>query len=189
LAWFYDTVSNLDGPHQSFVLGAHLEGRTRVEFVRSVYSWFAKLDPLWKVSLRPFARGREDPALVLASVDVREDGSVGPPWWPALLTQAAEGAAWSRKSDRLIRDLNELPADAVWVLRWTFERPEEAKDRFHVLRFAQRRFATVQRSEAPRMLVALTICQKMPALALSLERMGVLDVGVYADAGRAAHTI
>jgi hypothetical protein len=189
LAWFYDTVDHLDGPHQAFVLGAHMQGRARIDFVRAVYHWFAHVEPTWKITQRPFFRGKDDPAVVLASVDVHDDGSLGPPWWPALFAQASDSSAWLREPDGVFRNLQELPADAAWALQWIFERPDEARDRFRVLRFAQRRFATVPRADAPRLLLALTVCREMPALALSLERMGVLDVGVYADIGRAARTL
>jgi hypothetical protein len=189
LAWFYDTVDHLDGPHQALALGAHLQGRPRIDFVHAVYHWFVQVEPTWKISARPFVRGNEDPAVVLASVDVHDDGSLGPPWWPALFAQASDSGAWVREPDGVFSSLQERPADAAWALQWLFERPDEARDRFRVLRFAQRRFATVQRADAPRMLIALTVCREMPALALSLERMGVLDVGVYADIGRAARTL
>jgi hypothetical protein len=183
LAWFYDVVEHLDQGRQAFVLGSHTRGQ---EQLKTVYRWFAEVEPSWRISVRPLFRPAFDPSLVLASLDVDASGAAGPTWWPALLEKVSD-SGWPDNPDRVVRDLRERPADAAWVLAWIFDKPQQAFDRFRMLRFAQRRLAGVPKAEAPRAAIILHAFLEMPALCLALERMGLRTPEAFAQIASVAH--
>ena len=187
MAWFYDTVDHLDPARQRFALGAHLKGKPRIEFVRRVYKAFAEIDNGWKLPVRPFFRPALDPALVLASIDVDGEKAAGRGWTPALLDAAVAEDSWPEKPERLVKGGSHQVADAAWLMQWIYANPRQARGRFDLLRFAQRRLAGS--AAAPDALLALMTLRDMPALALALERMGVSDAALYAAAGRCARTL
>jgi hypothetical protein len=53
LAFFFDAASRLDAPRQHVLLGGHLEGRARLDFVDRVYSRFRSFDETWRLRDQP----------------------------------------------------------------------------------------------------------------------------------------
>lgn len=186
LAYFYDTVASLPADRQRFVLGAHLTPDEQRSFVRAIYRAFVTIDPTWRVEIRPFYRPDFDGLVALLALDVRPDGTVGPDWWPAVLARVTRTQDWPAGPDATPGDLRAQPADARWLFEWVFA-ASDARDRFALLRFAQRVFASAPREAAPAMETALRGLRDMPALLLGLERMGVRDVALLATLARAAH--
>lgn len=179
LAYFYSIVADLDERRRAFVLGQHLPAKARVKFVERIYRKFVALDPSWKIEESPFVRPDFDPQVVFALVDVTPEGTIGPSWWPSLFDRARGSAIWSEAPDRTIRALKQEAADALWLISWVFDVPEESAGRFRMLRFAQRQFASQPRNAAPAMAVALGSLGEVPVLPLALERMGIRDPALY----------
>ena len=184
LAYFYDLVDHLDDSHRAFVMGDHLAAAARPRFVRRVYER-APASPEWNINDRPFYRPLLDAGVVLPFVDVN-GGTAGPAWWPSLLQHAADGGDWPTRADRVLSDIKEQPADAPWLLEWIFESPKDSVNRYRLLRFAQRVLASAPREDALNVELALRTQRELPALAGALERMGVSEPSLYADASAAA---
>lgn len=184
LAYFYDLVDHLDASHRAFVMGDHLAAAARPRFVRRVYER-APASPEWNINDRPFYRPLLDAGVVLSLVDVN-GGAAGPVWWPSLLQHAAEGGDWPTRADRVLPDIKEQPADAAWLLEWIFESPKDSANRYRLLRFAQRVLASAPREDALNVELALRTQRELPALAGTLERMGVADPSLYATMAAAA---
>jgi hypothetical protein len=183
LAYFYDTAVRLDEPARSALLGGHLAGpgqsSDRLRFMKRTSDAFAKFAPMWRVRERPFFRPMVDPALVLATVNFRADGTAGPSWWTALLERAFGRCSWNRAAAPL--GARPAAADANWLLRWVFEKSGTPADRLAALRLLQRRFAGAPAAAAGDLEIALCARLHLPALVLALDRMGVERPAVYAD--------
>ena len=189
LAYFYSVVAQLDETRQAFVLGKHVAVKDRVPFVDRIYRQFASLDSGWVLEIAPFLRPDFDPQVVFALVDVTDQGTIGPAWWPSLLERALGDSVWDDTPDRTLRALEDQPADALWLISWVFAQPTEAAQRFRMVRSAQRLFAGQPRSAAPAVGVALASVLERPVLHQSLERLGVRDPGVHELMARARRSL
>lgn len=189
LAFFFDAASRLDPARQQFLLGAHLDGKARAEFVDRIYSRFRSFDATWRLRDQPLQFRPFDPAIAIAFVDVAEDGTIGPDWWRSLLERVTGSTDWPERPDQTLRRLRETPADAGWLLSWLFDRPEDARERFELVRYLQRQFPDLPRERAHDVELALRTRREMPGLALSLERMGVSDPALVGRMGRGARRL
>jgi hypothetical protein len=182
-------VAQLDERRQAFVLGKHLPVLDRVRFVDRIYRQFVPLDFGWMLETAPFLRPDFDPQVAFALVDVTDQGTVGPSWWPSLLGRALGDSVWNDTPDRTLRALEDQPADALWLISWVFAQPAEAAQRFRVVRSAQRLFAGQPRSAAPAVGVALASVRELTVLHQALERMGIRDPAMYERVARAARDL
>lgn len=182
LAFLYDTVAQADPRLQTALFDGATRTEPRIEAFERHYRWFREVDPSWNVGTRPFFRPAIDPSLVLALLDVGPDGRVGPDWWPDVLDAVAGDDGWPARPLREIRDRR---AGVTWALSWIFD-SQAPQARFRLLRFAQRRFATAPRTAAAPVEIALRGFERMPALLLALERMGVATPPAFAEVVSAA---
>lgn len=182
LAFLYDTVDHLSPALQTALFEGATSTHDRQEALDRQYRWFRDVAPAWKVGVRPFFRPDTDPSLVYALLDIASDGTVGPPWWPRLLEKVTEDDDWP---ERPLREIAERKATLTWVLQWLVD-AKDATPRLRLLQFAQRRFKTAARAQAGAVETALRAHERMPALAIALERMGVADPAVYAAVANAA---
>ena len=189
LAYFYDAVARLDPVRQAAVLGAHLQGEARRDHVTRIYQAFRSFDQYWSASDEPFQLRAFDPAIALAFTEFKPDGTVGPDWWASLLEHVAGSDSWPDRPEQTTRRLRETRADAGWLVSWLFDRPAEASRRFELLRYLQRQFPDAAPDAAPAVHLALRTQFDEPALALSLERMGVRDAALIGALGRRARDL
>lgn len=182
LAFLYDTVAQLEPRLQTALFDGAERTGPRVETFERHYRWFREVDPAWKVGTRPFFRPAIDPSTVLALLDIGPDGRIGPDWWPDVLEKVAGEGGWP---DRPLREIHSRRAGLTWALSWIFD-GQAPEARFRLLRFAQRRFAVVPRAAAGPVETALRGFDRMPALLLALERMGVELPAVFAEVASAA---
>jgi hypothetical protein len=188
LAYFYAVVDQLERSRQTAVLGGHAASKARPDFVKECYAVFRGIDPTWTVSRHPFHRPSPDPALVILVLDMNA-GEIGPGWLAPLLDRVVTIDDWSAKPADVVRAIKDRPADLRWGLSWVYGRAGESVARFKLLRFAQRRFLTLDRTHLPDLDAALRGAWLMPALTFALERMGITDVAVYAHAARGGHDL
>ncbi len=188
LAWFYDTVAHLPTATQRFVLMSQLPAGDRAQAVTAIYSRFAAVEPTWRIDTRPFHRPPFDGALALLILDARDDGTIGPSWWPATFDAVTRQADWST-APPTSTDVTDRPADARWMFEWVFANPDAARLRFAALRFAQRQLAGAPREAALDVIAALGGVLEMPSLMFTLERIGVHDPAIFGEAARAARRV
>lgn len=187
LAWFYDTVAALPDDARTFVLMSHLPPAERAPAVADVYARFGSVESGWRIDTRPFHRPPFDGALALLALEPREDGTVGPAWWPAVFDRLMRQSDWSAlPADATQPD---RPADARWVFNWLFGNADDGRQRFAMLRFAQRRLADVPPEDASHVAAILGGVRDLPMLMFTLERLGVRDPALLADAARTARRV
>lgn len=182
LAFLYDTVAQLEPRLQVALFDGAGRTEPRLETFDRHYRWFREVDPTWKVGTRPFFRPAIDPSTVLALLDIGPDGRVGPDWWPDVLEKVAGEDGWP---ERPLREIRDRRAGLTWALQWIFD-GQAPETRFRLLRFAQRRFASAPRTAAAPVETALRGVDRMPALLMALERMGVGTPVVFAEMASAA---
>jgi hypothetical protein len=188
LAWFYDTLTQLDEKRLRFALGAALPAGSRVDRARALVDVFASSSEEWKPELQPFSRRPLDPALTLQVLDANTDGTIAGPahrgFWERIFQDDGRGEL--AKGTREFPAGETAPIDAAWLLGRIHRVPvDTGRRRLETFLFAQRMFAT-SRSSDPQVAAALGAYMAFPALMLTLERTGIRDVGVLnAAAARA----
>jgi hypothetical protein len=153
LAWLYDTISRLDAGQQRHLL----EGEGALERVRRLADLFTRVDPQWRIEDRPLWRPLVDPAALLVELEAGADGRLVAP----------DPAAWTSTLGRPVA------VDAAWLADRVFSGDRASlRDRFELALFAMR---WTRDGGEPPAAPALALFVDAPALALTLERIGVRD--------------
>jgi hypothetical protein len=187
LAWFYDTVAHLDVHRQQVVFGVRLSEAARLERVRELLDVFEAAAPEWHVPDRPFVRPSLDPSLVLAVAAATDHGVFKGPdtrrVWEAVFRGEGTDVAQSASDSAAI---DAAAIEPGWLARRISLVPTATgRRRFETFLFAQRVFAAGPRENAT-LVAALRGASTLPALALTLERIGITHPAVYAAASRTA---
>lgn len=187
LAWFYDTIAHLDSHRQQAVFGLRQSEATRVERVRELLDVFEAAAPEWHAPDRPFVRPTLDPSLVIALAAATDRGTFKGPAtrkiWEAVFRGEGTDVAQST-TDAAALDAS--PIEPGWLARRISLVPTPiGRRRFETFLFAQRVFPSVAREDAT-LVAALRGVSTFPALALTLERLGMAHPAVYAAASRTA---
>jgi hypothetical protein len=187
LAWFYDSMSQLDEPRLRFALGLSLPPESRVERARALLDVFIDGGSEWTPESQPFSRRPLDPLLSLLVIDVAADGTlVGPSqrdFWERLFE---DGGKW-RPANRP-RGIPESTAavDAAWLLGRIHRAPiDVGRRRLEMFLFGQRMLPPVSVVDSSATTV-VSAYAAFPSLMLTLERMGVRSAAtIIAGATRA----
>ena len=185
LAYFYDTIAQLEPARQRFALGLSEPAGADMAIGEAIYRVSASSDPSWSIVDRPFARMTVDVGLVLQQVRLTPDGRLAGPGTDAFLAAMfADGDV-----DREVHDpaalLKGPTLDAASLVRlvmvpdWTRRRA-----RLMSVLFAQRVFANLQPADTPAALTALRGVSRVETLPFALERIGVRSPAVIAAAVR-----
>lgn len=192
LAYLFDTISHLDGPHQRFALGLWIKDRgIRLERFRALYRAFADIDPAWKTLERPFARPLYDSSTMLGLVAVGEQGEPTAPAYRRFWDRALTGIEVPAAGTRELRDVFEDGVvDAAWLAEHVLQGlSPERQARLGCFAFGQRVFGSASAEELEDALVAVRACVRFPALVMTLDRAGVRRPATYAVAARRARAI
>ena len=184
LAWMFDTVAHLDGPHQAFALAtAVTDAAARLEAVRSLYAVFATFEPnAAPFGDKPFGRSALDPGLILMQLRVSDDGRLAPAdaaFWGAVLasSQGGRNVAGLASSDGVT---------APPVVGLLASQPVSARRQYFEAALFAQRLAAAQRANQPAapdaMASAVAAFINRPALMVTLERLGFTDPADYAQA-------
>ena len=80
IAYLYDTISELDGPHAAFALGAWIDdGAARRDRFQALAAAMVRGYQEWPVSARPFVRPQSDFAILMTRLTVGPSGAPAPP--------------------------------------------------------------------------------------------------------------
>lgn len=191
MAYFYDTLAQLDAPRRSFALGLHVrQGWRRVEAFQELAAIFVQVAPEWNVRDRPFFRPALDPGILLRELAIGQTGVPSTPLWKGLMRRAMDAGSLPNRPERALRSLDEAEElEAAWLLQQILSDSSLQRDRFEMVLFAQRVFGRSTPADAPDILVALRGFLMFRALMLTLERTGIDDPALYAAAARAADRI
>ena len=186
LAWFYDALSQLDGPHLQFAFGGSVPAASRVDRARALLDAFEHGGTDWRPEDQPFARRPVDPALTLALVALNPDGTLVGPTSRAFWERAFETNPTPSAARELGSNGDTSSIDAVWVISRIHHVPVDmGRRRLEALLFAQRMFPGPQDGNSTT-LVAVRAHMAFPALMMTLERAGVRSAPTMAAAvGRA----
>jgi len=195
LAFMYDTIAHLDGPHQRFALGLEAEPSLRGDRLRSLLESFIAAAPDWRADERPFSRPPIDGAMLLSTVKVTPTGRGGAPlaqsiWEKVFRADELTDVVFERVSDAaILQDRESHPVDAAWLATRILRAPYTVgRRRLDTLLFAQRVFGGQPASEGGHIATALRGYVAFPALMISLERSGVTAPDLFArTAEHAAH--
>jgi hypothetical protein len=176
------------------VLGMATPYTVRVDRARALYEQFVSISPDWRVEERPFNRPQADPALTIALVAVTSEGNLAPPshrrLWAHVL-RGDESPALSfdpGEAAQVTLDADDGPADAAWLVSRIHRAPAVvARRRLEVVLFAQRTLADATDDAA--CATALRAFIAYPALALSLERMGLASPDTITRAAARARSL
>jgi hypothetical protein len=187
LAYFYDTVAQLDPVRQRFALGLSETSRPETEIGAAVYRLCADSDPSWSIVDRPFARMAVDVALVLQLVRLTADARVAGPGTEAFLAAAFADGEVDHGLDDASGLLVGATIDAATLVRLVMV-PDwiRRRARLMTLLYAQRAFPALAPADAPEALTALRGIAKVETLPFALERIGIRSPGVIASAVRRA---
>jgi hypothetical protein len=190
LAYLYDAVAQLDEARARFALGRWFardeQAVSRFFTLYQAVGHSFRLE--WHPDERPFSRMPADLAVALLQVRVDPTGRVRPPGWLRFWQRVFDGDDLPRNPARTLGDLVGAPlvdaADLLGLLGSSD--PTARAERLATLAFGQRVFEQTTAESAPVVLVALRGQRRFPALAASLERMGIRDPAVFAAAAGAA---
>jgi hypothetical protein len=185
LAYFYDTIAQLDPARQRFALGLAEPADADMAIGEAIYRLCAGSDPSWSIVDRPFARMTVDVAFVLQQVRLTPDGRLAGPGTDAFLSAVFADGDVDRGVDDAAALLTGPTVDAASLVRlvivpdWTRRRA-----RLMTVLFAQRMFADLQPADASAALIALRGVSRVETLPFALERIGVRSPAVIAAAVR-----
>lgn len=199
LAFFYDTVAEMDPRARRYVLALDQVAEARLTRVQALYHVFATAQLGWQVARRPFTRMSLDGALVFRWLRFDAGGRPVGPFWPALLNRVFEdlpavlsgtyGGEWlPDDAARVVAGLDAgAPVDSAWLAERLFTPlPQIGRQRLDAVLFGQRVFPDPDPKDAADILLALRGRIVFPTLIMTLERMGVRDPALYARAVRHA---
>ncbi|HEY7499825.1 MAG TPA: hypothetical protein VH740_15000 [Vicinamibacterales bacterium] len=189
LAWFYDSMAQLDENRLRFALGSRLPANSRADRVRALLDVFENGGSEWRPEVQPFTRRPLDPALTLALLDVNADGTLAGPspraFWERVFDDEAKPIAAAP------RDLgaDATPVDAAWLTARIHRVPlDVGRRRLEVFLFGQRVFRDVQTPDAVTT-TALRAHLAFPSLLSTLERAGVRSAQTMVAAATRAESL
>lgn len=180
LAWFYDSMAQLDPARRRFALGSALPAASRLERARALLGIFIDSGREWRPEVQPFNRRALDPALTLQVLEVNDDGTMAGPahraLWERLFNDDGRGQISKGVQTGDDVGLNDTaPIDAGWLLARIHQRTLDiGRRRLQSVLFAQRMFPSAR--PTPQMMSAIAGYLAYPALMLTLERVGISDL-------------
>jgi hypothetical protein len=190
LAYLYDTIADLDAPRAAFALGLWIQDPgARAKRFKALAAVNRAAFPQWQPAKLPFTRPLYDLGAMLSRVQAEPDGSPSFPaprsWWMWAFGSGELPAAGIRPESP-----DDGPIDAAWLAEAIAPGDTRTRsERLDQFGFGQRAFGAADPSAAPEILTAIRAFPRYRMLMLTLERMGVQHVPVYAAAARRAQQL
>lgn len=191
VALVYEALTYVDASHVRFAYGGSIaDPEKRLDQFKAVVGAARDRDE-WRVGAAPFSRPVYDVAMMLARVRVKADGTPAAPNARVFWHQVFESAAVPDDPSKLLRNLHD---DGEITAGWLAsalggENRALRADRLDQLSFGQRAFGTLPEAQLGDALVAVRSLARFRMLMLAIERVGIRDPRVYADAARRAEQI
>ena len=185
VAYLYDVIAQLDGPVAAFALGLWIDNPgARVDRFLKLVAATVTTQNGWGVKTFPFARPIHDIAFVLARVRVDAGGRpvLGSGW---LWASVFDGGARAEPPSVPARSRAMETIDAAWLAEVVATRSaREREERADQFAFGQRVFGSATGTALPSVVTALRGLPRLRMLMLTLERIGITNPNVYAEAAR-----
>lgn len=187
LIYFADTLGGLDAPHLAMTFGTP-DDEDAIDRTRDIYDAFKRIESGWAFGESPFVRLGADPALLLPALRLDAAGRLRhtKAFWESVLSERRLPPAPTRRAARLDDDER---VEAGWLLeRLTGAALPARLERALVYHFAERLTDRLPGASAADVAWLARAYRQYPALLLALERLDVVDAGVFkamATRGRA----
>ncbi len=187
-AYFYSTMAALSPARIRFLLRLDAgDPAVPIDALRRLHAVFTHLAADWDQTRRAFWRPAIDPALLVAGL-ASGDGDAprlpgGKAFWEAAF---AEGAPRPDGDGSFRTHAGGPPADPVWICEQVFRGGAPDRRRYDQVLFASRVLPEVTPANAGDALEIVRGAGRYPALAATLEGLGIGDLAILAAAVRAA---
>lgn len=179
LAWFFDTLHQLDPPRLAAIYGDGTPEARRARIER-VYGAFRGADPNWLVEARPFTRAQADAWAVVTRV-AYAGGVVAPPNDAGLWAYVFGRSDLSEVPPTGALDLAQEPVGIDWLApAITSAELRARRDRLEQVQFAQRVFGDAPAGSDGAIAFVLVNYPRYRAAVLSAERVGLDRPADYA---------
>lgn len=190
VAWFYDTVSQLDDGGIKLALSMTAAPAARVDRTRTLLDAFQRAAHDWRPELQPFNRRALDPSLSLSLLSVTADGALTGPreraFWERVFADEGGPITVPHKD---LAPADSASVDAAWLLSRVHRAPIDlGRKRLDMFLFAQRMFPDLAEPDAATATVVRAYAA-FPALMLTLERAGVKSTSALSCAATRAETL
>jgi hypothetical protein len=179
LAYFYGRMARLPATQVAAIVvaGGH-------DALSQTYRVFKRASVDWRPATRPFSAMPGDPSLLLADLAAGTDGRIQVPgdaaFWRAVFDAEGNPARLpSKPTATAIGSTTDVP----WLLEQVYGNGIIAsRARSEQVRFAARILAEHADARPEDAMLAVVALERVPALVLSLDRMGISDPSTYRDA-------
>jgi hypothetical protein len=188
LAYLYDVIARLDGPHRGFALGLWMpNAAARVERFKALAGTVGAYREAHLKTL-PLGRASYDLSMTLMRLEVDGDGTPKPPasrsFWSRVFAGTDLPSPTSTRSDIAADD---DPIDAAWLSDTIGAADVRLRgERLDQIALAQRVFGDVPIDQRPNLFVAVRALTHFRMLVWTLDRIGIRAPQVYASAARRA---
>lgn len=189
LAYFVDAVAELDPARYPLVFGPAGDIESRLDHLRSVYRTFVDIEPSWKLGDTPFVRIGVDPALLLELLSTDAEGRLRHTraFWEVVFAGTDLPADGSNRWSDLDAGRRVAPA---WLIRRITEATLPVRQELvQLYGYTERLTDRLAGQPAANLAWLARAYHRYPALLLTLERMGVRDVGVLKQLVRVAERL
>ncbi len=186
LVEFYSAIDALDLPQLRFALGLYpnVKRHSPRSWIRALYeAWFAG-DSNWSYDGPAFVHPSLEPSVLLSQIVIGPSGLPRGPVSESLWKAAFDSIEIPQ--ERFSFKEKPEPLTAPVLIELALQKAERTPDRIDAFLFAQRVFHDTDQSSAPDIVIALRGFRRFRMLHLTLERLGVRDPAIHADAARRA---
>jgi hypothetical protein len=190
LAYLYDVIGSLDPAHRAFALGLWMPNAlTRTDRFKMLTLGIGAYRESHLRTL-PLARTSYDLSMTLSRVAAGPDGAPAGPAARGFWSRAFSGSDLPDDGARLLRNIDEDPIDAAWVVEAIGPLDVRTRaERLDQIAFGQRLFASADAAARPDVLVATRALIRFRMLMWTFERIGIRAPSVYVMAARQAARI
>jgi hypothetical protein len=187
LAYLYDVIGVLDPARRAFALGLWMPNAVaRAERFKALTIGVGAYRESHLRTL-PLARASYDLTMTLSRIETGPDGAPAEPAARGFWSRAFAGGELPDDPARLLRNGDEEPIDAAWLVDVIGSLDVRARaERLDQMAFGQRLFGGADAAARPDVLVATRAFIRYRMLMWTFERIGIRAPSVYALAARQA---
>ena len=187
LAYVYDVIGGLDPARRAFALGLWIpDAAVRAARFKALTAGVGAFRESHLRTL-PLGRASYDLGMTLSRIEAGPDGTPSAPSARGFWTRAFAGSDLPDDAARQLRNLEEDPIDAAWLIEAIGSVDVRLRaERLDQLAFGQRLFGAADAAARPDVLIAVRGLARYRMLMWTFERIGIRAPSAYALAARQA---